>query len=226
MPRPVPPSQLGVPDYRNFLARLDESCQSELARKLGVTSLSKEATQTLQDLIAVYRATMQVHIPTKGAVKSVIREMQRANRKFLIALRPVIDENSCGVDDETFDALNRLATKCVAALERFGLAASAQIERLSGRRVYPAAEHFSIFCGQLSLFFRRYTAPALVTSPQAAKHLRDFALEVLNACEIEHSDYVTHPERLDEMLRTDVLPKAYLFSTEGTVKGSFGGVRF
>jgi hypothetical protein len=224
VPRPVPPPRLEVPDYRNFIVPLDETCQSELARKLGVANLSKEAAETLQGLIAIYRASTQVHNTTKGAVKTVIREAQRANRKCRTALRPFIDENSW-IDTETFDALNRVAKKFAAALEQFYSAASAQTERLGGRRVNPATECLSQLCGTLRLFFQHFAAPALATSPQATKHLRDFVLEVLNASDIEHSDYIIHPKRLDKMLRTDVLAAAYP-SIEGTVKGSFGGVYF
>lgn len=225
MPRPVPPPLLEVPDCRNFIVPLDESRQSELARKLGVANLSKEAAEMLQVLIAVYRASTQVHNTTKGRVKAAIRDVQRANRNLLTALRPLIDENSW-LDNETFDALNRPAKKCAAALEQLYSTASAQIERLGGRRVYPASECLFQFCGTLRLFFQRFAAPALATSLQATKHLRDFALEVLDASDIEHSDYIIHPERLDEMLCTDVLAPAYPFSIEGTVKGSFGGVCF
>jgi hypothetical protein len=222
MPRPVLSARFELPDYRQFIEPLEESCQLELAR---FANLSKEATETLQVVIAVYRASTQVHNTTKGKVKAAVRAVQKAERNYLTALRPFINENSW-IDNETFEALNRPAKKCAAAVERFNSAVSAQTERLGGRRVYPATERLSAFCGTLRLFFQRYAAPALVTSPQATKHLRNFALAVLNACGIEDLDYIVHPERLDEMLRTDVLPGTYLISIEGTVKGSFNGVRF
>jgi hypothetical protein len=223
MPRPVLSGRFEVSDYRQFIEALEESCQLELARKLGVAKLSKEATETLQEVVAVYRAS--THNTTKGKVKAALRDVHRAERNYLTRLRPFIDENSW-IDNETFEALNRLAKKCVVAVEQFNSAASAQTERLGGRRVHPVTECLSAFCGNLRLYFQHYAAPALVTSTQATKHLRDFALEVLNACEIEHSDYIIHPERLDEMLRTDALPAAFVFSIEGTVTGTFNGVRF
>ena len=165
--------------------------------------MSDNAAVTLQELIAVYRASLPLAITT-GQVRTAIRDLQKAKRKLIGTLAPFTDENSW-VDFETFEALNPLAKECLAALERLEPVANVQVERLAGRRVYPATECLWQFCGTLRLFFRQFANPTLTKSPEATKHLRSFALAVFEAAGIDHADYDAHPERLDEMLRTDAL---------------------
>jgi hypothetical protein len=187
--------------------------------------MSDKAAATLQEAIALYRASLQVHGTTKGAVKVAVQDLQMARRKLLDALTPFTDPVSW-VDIETFSALNPIAKQCLRALRRLELVAKAQVERHAGRRVYPETECLWQFCGTLRLFFHRFADPALTKSPDATKHLRRFAFAVFEAAGIDHADYDAHPERLDEMLRTDALAAVLPFSIEGTVKGSFNGVRF
>jgi hypothetical protein len=165
--------------------------------------MSDNAAATLQEAIALYRASLQDHRTTKGPVKAAVQDLQMARRKLLDALTPFTDPISW-VDIETFNALNPIAKQCLGALRRLELVANAQVE-LTGRRVYPATECLCQFCGTLRLFFHRFADPARTKSPDATKHLRHFALAVFEVVGIDHADFDAHPERLDEMLRTDAL---------------------
>jgi hypothetical protein len=224
MPRPVRPARLGPPDIQQFIKPLDTSSRSDIADKLGVAELSENAAGTLQELIAKYRASLEI-APTTGQVMTAIRELQGAKGKLLGALADFTDENSW-IDIETFGSLNPVVKKCMAALEHLDSVANAQLARLGSSRVSPATECLRQFCGTLRLFFQQFANAARTKSPRSTNHLREFALAVFDACDIDHADYDTHPERLDEMLRTDALAAAPPFSIEGTVKGSLGGVRF
>ena len=226
MPRPVTPARLGLPDVQRFIQPLEKSNRSDLARALGLREMSDNASATLQEAIAMYRASLQVHHTTRGAVKAAVQDLQIARRKLLDALTPFTDPISW-VDIETFSALNPIAKRCLGILRRLELVANAQVERHdAGRRVYPATECLCQFCGTLRWFFHRFADPALIKAPDATKHLRRFALAVFEAVGIDHADFYAHPERLDEMLRTDALAAVPPFSIEGTVKGSFNGVHF
>ena len=203
MPRPVAPARLGPPDVQQFIQPLEKSNRSDLARALGLREMSDNAAATLQQLIAVYRSSLPLAITT-GQVRTAIRDLQEAKRKLIGTLAPFTDENSW-VDIETFGALNPIAKQCLGVLRQLELVANAQVERHAGRRVYPATECLWQFCGTLRLFFHRLADPALIKSPDATKHLRHFALAVFEAVGIDHADFDAHPERLDEMLRTDAL---------------------
>jgi hypothetical protein len=225
MPRPVTPARLGLPDVQQFIQPLEKSNRSDLARALGLREMSDNAAATLQEAIAMYRASLQVHGTTIGNVKAAVQDLQMAGRKLLDALTPFTDPISW-VDIETFSAMNPIAKQCLGVLRRLELVANAQVEQHAGRRVYPASECLCQFCGTLRLFFHRFADPALIRSPDATKHLRRFALAVFEAVGIDHADFGAHPERLDEMLRTDALAAVPPLSIEGTLKSSFNGERF
>jgi hypothetical protein len=224
MPRPVSPPSMAPPDVQQLIRPLKTS-HSDLARALGLRRLSDELAATLQEAIAVYRASLMV-APTKGQVRTLVLDLQKAERPLSDALAPFLSENS-SIDIETFAAFEATAKKCMATLEKLDSIAAAQIARLkSGPRVIPATECLSQFSGILGKLFHKFADPDL-TKPQAAtKCLREFALIMFEEAGIENADYYSHPERLDEMLRTDATAAAPPLSIEGTVRGSFDGVRF
>ena len=68
-------------------------------------------------------------------------------------------------------------------------------------RIAPETEALRFFCGVLRTIFN------VAASPNMARtwcNCRRFALEVLAVAGVEHADFDTHPERLDEYLGTEV----------------------
>jgi len=204
VPKSIPPASIGPIDLDKFAVQLDARAQSEIARTLGIAVLPCLVRRMLEGAIQNYRATASVITETTPAAAiAAIDEVQKIGRHLAKALAQFTNERSA-VDDETFEALSPSARGCLAVLDRLQLAATSRKELLCKHpRVSPPHEQLRYFCGWLRLIYCA-AAPSDQKTSNARAQMREFALAVFNAVELDHADFETHPERLDELLATDV----------------------
>ena len=202
MPKSIPPASIGPIDLDKFAVQLDARAQSEIARTLGITVLPCRVRRMLEEAIQSYRATASV-VTTPAAAIAAIDEVQKSGRRLAKALAQFTNERSA-VDDKTFEALNPSACECLAALDRLQWAAGSRKELLRKHpRVSPPHEQLRHFCGWLRLIYC-HAAPSDQKTSNARAQMRKFALAVFNAVGLDRADFEIHPERLDELLATDI----------------------
>jgi len=204
VPKSLPPVPIGSIAVDSFAVKLNAHAQAEIARTLGLAVLPCDVRSMLEDAIRTYRASASAAKgATRAAVIAAIDEAQRTGKRFANALIQFTNERSA-VDEETFDALNPRARECLAALERFHSNADAARERVrEWPRINPLQEQLRHFCGWLRLIYCHATPNHAHDSNMQAK-MRKFALAVFVAMGLDHADFEAHPERLDELLATDI----------------------
>jgi hypothetical protein len=207
MARPNPPPPVTCPTVRAF--DLGDSDKRDLARTLARQSLPPETAEAIAAAISAYKATEAGAADTTigNTVAALIELTRPAGRGYKRAVRRMSDESS-GVDDTTLAMLQPLAKAVLAgkpgATESLSRAARMRAAELQNhQRVLPRTESLRLFCGVLREIFRHWAEPA----PGEAWHrCGKFALEVLTVADVEHADFIAHPERLREYLGTDVSP--------------------
>jgi len=204
VPKSLPPASIGSIELDSYAAKLDARAQVDIARTLGLAVLPCDVRSMLEGAIRNYRACAPAAKgTTRAAVIAAIDEAQRTGKRFAKALAQFTDARSA-VDEESLETLNPSARECLAALERFKSNANAARERLRKYpRVNPLQEQLRHFCGWLRLIYCHATSNHGKNSNMHA-NMRKFALAVFAAMGLDHADFETHPERLDELLATDV----------------------
>ena len=186
---------------------MNARARKAVAKPLGLATLPIDPIRKLERLIAIYQATARgLKGTTPGGTLAVFDEIERSTKRLASALRYFKNDRS-GVDAETFDAMSPTARECLSSIERLCSVAEVQRARLRKHpRVYPAQEALRYFCGMLRLFFERFAEPSRRTGPEASRFLRGFALAVLTEVGVDHADFESHPDRLDELLGADIPP--------------------
>jgi hypothetical protein len=211
MPRPYAPPPILDPSVQPFT--IGEAEKREIARALKLERLPSEIDGVIATAIANYKATAAGSVDTTvGNTLVALRELEKTGHSYRKAVARLADDRT-GVDYVTHNALQPLAKAVLesqpGATEALASAARERIKELGQHlRVEPATESLRHFCGWLRVIFNAAT-PHLrqsITTDEAWRNCRSFAMEVFSAAGIEHPDFVAHPERLTEYLGTDVSP--------------------
>ncbi len=210
MPRPLPPPPATPPTVAPF--NLGDEEKRDLAKSLGLKSLSAQATDMIAAAIPNYKAT-EAGSPdtTIGNTLAELDELKKKGAAYQRAVARLADDRS-GVDYTTHGILQPLAKAALGndlgAQEALAQAARARAEELrQHKRVDITIEPLRLFCGWLRLIFNHTAASELrCTDTEGWRHCRQFAMEVFTVADIMHADFDAHPERLTEYLGTDVTP--------------------
>ena len=212
MPRPNPPPPARIPTVVPF--SLDVHQQRDLAKALGLKTLSPLVSDAIAAAIANYKATEEGSRDTTiGNTRAALAELGRKGRAYQKAVARLADDCSA-VDDVTLKKVQSLARAVLAgdsgARGALAQAADARAEELRRyyKRVHPPTESLRLFCGWLRVIFNSATdhLKGQVTTDEAWRRCREFALEVFTVAGIDTADFHAHPERLTEYLGTDVTP--------------------
>jgi hypothetical protein len=215
MSRPNPPPPLPIPTVLPF--NLDDHQERDLAKVLGLRKLSPLVSGAIAVAIANYKATEAGSRDTTiKNILAALAELTWKGRTYEKAVAAFADDHSA-VDDITLKTLQPLARATLAgqsdAQAALARAAHARAEELRAhKRVNPRTESLRLFCGWLRVIFNSATdhLKGRVTTDEAWRRCRQFALEVFTIAGIDHADFDAHPERLTEYLGTDVNPTVRL----------------
>jgi hypothetical protein len=208
MPRPNPPPPLPIPTVLPF--SLDDHQQRDLAKVLGLKSLSPLVSGAIAEAIGCYKAT-EAGAPdtTVGNILAELGELKKAGRASDRAVARLADDHS-GVDYTTHSIVQSLAKAVLAgeqgAREKLAQAADLRTAELRQHpRVQTIKEPLRLFCGFLREIFIRAAAPEL-KPPRGDgwHHCRQFAMEVFTIAGIDHADFDAHPERLTAYLGAEI----------------------
>ena len=185
---------------------LDELDRRSLAAKLGLHTLPKIMADGIGSAIASFQATrVGCADTTVGNTKAALAELVPGKRDFDAAVRKFA--NPCyGVDSQTSARLQPLAAAALAGgdAERTALASAAQrrAEELTRHpRIETRTEPMRLFCGVSRLIFDACAAPDLERS---RRNCRAFVHEMLNISGVDCANFDAHPERLDELMLSEV----------------------
>jgi len=208
MPRSYSPPLVGAPTLRPFT--LHDPDKQRLAHFLGLNDLPSDVAEAIAHAIACYKATREGSKDTTVAnTLAALRELFKRERLNEKAVTRIADDR-CGVDYTTHLALQPLAKAVLAkephAVETLAKAVERRIGELKEhQRVLPSTEPLRFFCGVLRVIFNHAAASSLkLTTKDAWRNCRKFALEVFTIGAIDHPDFDSHPDRLTEYLGTDV----------------------
>jgi hypothetical protein len=211
MPRPYAPPPILDPSVQPFT--IGEAEKRAIARALKLERLPSEIDGAIAAAIANYKATATgSRDTTVGNTLVALRELEKTGHSYKKAVARLADDRS-GIDYVSHSALQHLAKVVLesqpGAKEALASAAHERIKELEQHmRVEPATESLRHFCGWLRVIYNAAT-PHLsrsITTDEAWRNCRSFAMEVFGAAGIEHPDFGAHPERLTEYLETDVSP--------------------
>jgi FAD/FMN-containing dehydrogenase len=193
--------------------KLGDGDKQNIARAIGADELSPEITEVIETNVACFRATQAGSKDcTVANARFALQQLKKKGRPRRNAIE-LLSHDRAAVDDATLDAIQPLAKAVLAdktgtgqTLEALLKAAGQREAELSQHpRIAPASEPFRFFCGRLRVIFLRYSTVHLNKPAEKAWHLcRCFAQAVFNAAQIEYHDFVIHPQRLTEFLKTDV----------------------
>jgi hypothetical protein len=205
MPRPNPPPPITRPAIHAF--HLSDADKRDLARIVARESLPPEAAEAIAAAISAYKATEAGAADTTiGNTVAALTELTRPTGRGYKRAVQRVSEDSSGVDDTTLAILQPLAKAVLAdkpeATKLLCRAARARAAELQNHeRVLPRAESLRHFCGVLREIFRTWALP---TPDEPWHRCGKFALEVLTIADVEHADFIAHPDRLRKYLGTDV----------------------
>jgi hypothetical protein len=209
MPRPNPPPALPPPIVLPFT--LDDQHERDLAKVLGLRVLSPAISSAIAAAIANYKAT-EAGSPdtTIGNTLAALAAVSRKGRAYKKAVARLANDRSA-VDDVTLTRLQPLGRATLAgqpgAEAALAQAAHARAQELrTHKRVNPRTESLRLFSGWLRVIFNGATdhLKGRVTTDEAWRLCRQFALDVFVVAGIDHADFDAHPQRLTEYLGTDV----------------------
>jgi hypothetical protein len=208
MPRAYSPPLVATPTLRPFT--LDSADKLRLAHSLGLNDLPSDVVESIAHTISCCKATHEGSKDTTVAnTIAALRELFSRGRLNEKAVRRIADDR-CGVDYTTHLALQPLAKAVLAkkshAVEALAVAVQRRIGELEKHpRVLPSTESLRFFCGVLRVIFNHAAASSLkLTTEDAWRNCRKFALEVFTVSGVDHPDFDSHPDRLTEYLGTDV----------------------
>jgi FAD/FMN-containing dehydrogenase len=211
MPRTSLPRLTRKPKIVPF--KLGNGDKQNIARTIGADELSPEITGSIEWNVSCLRATQAGSKDcTIANVRFALRQLEKKGRARRNALE-LLSHDRAAVDDATLDAIQPLAKAVLAektgtgqTLEALLKAARQREAELSQHpRIAPASEPFRYFCGTLRVIFLGYSTVQLNKPAEKAWHrCRCFAQAVFDAAQIEYHDFVIHPQRLTEFLKTDV----------------------
>jgi hypothetical protein len=210
MPRPYLPNLVQSPKTIPFkLARGDKR---NIARTIGVKSLSRNVVELIECNVVFYRATNagspSCTVANTGFALHQLEKKGRARQEALYLL----SNDRAAVDYTTLNAIQSLAKAVLtekpgAEDNLLQVARNRAAELRQHPRVVHTSEPLRFFCGVLREIFKVMTADHLkqtIPSEKAWKLCRCFAFAVFEAAGIERHHFFAHPERLTEYLRTDV----------------------
>jgi hypothetical protein len=214
VPRPEParlatrPSSAAVDLTDDMARRLDRLVPRE--------ALNPEFFDAVSWSVAAYKSALGRPGASVADTIELLRRIADGGRKRKRALRLLAHERS-GVDEETHGVLRPFAIAALAgnagAMERLAYFAEARIHKLNGDRFEADTQALAGLCGVLNLLFRGahgiIERPFLTNAERLCR--RRFAQEVFTAGEIKTPDFGQHPERLDELLDTDIVPHWTVF---------------
>jgi hypothetical protein len=210
MPRPLPPPSMVPPTVAPF--HLGDAEKHDLAKSLDLKNLPPLIADGIAAAIANYKATEAGSLDTTiGNTLAALAELTRKKgRAYERAVARLADDHSA-VDDVTLKLLKALAKATLAgqpgAKEALAVAAGARADELRAlKRIDPRTEALRLFCGWLRVIFNSATVhlKGHITTEEAWRRCRRFALEVFTVAGIDHGDFGTHPARLTEYLGTEV----------------------
>jgi hypothetical protein len=205
MPRSYPPPPLDPPVVKPF--QLDADARKTLARALGLDGLTAELASGIAHAIACYAATIDGSPGTTiGSSIAALEEVLAHGRNHQKAVERLTHDNS-GLDSETLRRLMPLALAVVdgdgAAHKALDRACRERLAELREHpRVSPRSESLRLFCFFLNGIWGHCAMP---TKRHDKGARRMFAMEALTIAGADPSGYVAHPERLDELLDSDVV---------------------
>jgi hypothetical protein len=205
------PSQrprLQIPTVSPF--SLDDRQQRDLAKFLGLTTLSRPVADAVAAAIACYKATAAGSSDTTvGNTLAELRELKKSGRPYDRVVARLADDRS-GIDYVSHATLQPLAKAVLAGEQgaRDKLAQAADLTAVALHqhpRIQTTKEPLRFFCGVLREIFKFAAAPEVKPPLGDGWHnCRKFAMEVFTIAGIEPADFGAHPERLTEYLGTDV----------------------
>jgi len=190
---------------------LDAAAKKSIAKTLGLKKMPKRTVESIDWAVNCYRATECGSTSTTVAnVLLALRQIEKPGRAREDALALLANDRAA-VDDTTLDLLQPLA-KAVQDGRPGSNEALVQLARNRAPeltlhpRVATSVEPLRLFCGVLRLIFNWSTAHLVgkISTEEAWRRCRRFALEIFTAAEIDHADFDAHPERLTEYLETAV----------------------
>lgn len=205
MPRSYPPPPLVPPVVEPF--ELDADARKTLARALGLDVLAPDLADGIAHAIACYAATIDGSPDTTiGSSIAALEEVLAHGRNHHRAVERLTHDNS-GVDSETLKRLMPLARAAVdgdgGAREALDQACRERLAQLREHpRVSPRTESLRLFCFFLNGIWGHCATP---TKRHDKGARRMFAMEALTIAGADPSGYVAHPERLDELLDSDLV---------------------
>jgi hypothetical protein len=165
----------------------------------------------VEQSVTCYRATLAGSPScTVGNTRQALRQLEKKGRARQEALE-LLGSDRAAVDYTTLGAIQNLANAA-----RNGEAGAKEILLKAARkrdaelqehpRVVTEAEPLRFFCGVLREIYRIASAhlEQPVTSEEAWRLCRRFALAIFEAANVERHHFLAHPERLTEYLQTDV----------------------
>jgi hypothetical protein len=224
MPRPLTPPSLNpaiqlssekIGPAANFAEALaNQRTRLKLAARLGKPNLSDDEAQRVGDCIAGWCLTMKSnHGTTVGSTKAALTDLIRVLGKAL-RTRKLRDQKNAeqvmlqltsptsAIDNEARKQLDSLGPNPTPeiVIQRAGTIIASYS---SHERVYPEREVWRLFCGYLGNIFDDLSVQIFTDASDYRQKRRTFALAVMDAVGIEHSDYDSHPNRLDELLSAE-----------------------
>jgi hypothetical protein len=203
MSRSVPPDPIHPVAVEQFT--LPQEAYEPIAAALGLHSLPLLGVQLIEGEVAVYKANRKtivsigVNRPSIGATIAAIKAALKDARKLEASLRRFSHRVSA-VDQETFEALNPAANKCLEAIGQLRPAATTRKEQLEKhRRVTPEREVLGLFFSRLRFLFKAMQDRALANGPDEMNRLLDFTRAILNAAHISWGDLDLHPGRANDL---------------------------
>jgi hypothetical protein len=211
MPRAYLPGLTRNPEIVSFKLRDDH--KQNIARTLGADELSAEITELIEWIVACLRAT-QAGWKTCTVANTLfaLQQLKKKGRARRAALE-LLSHDRAAVDDATLDAIQPLAKAVLADNTGTGqtleallkVARQREAELSQHSRIAPAFEPFRHFCGFLRMIFLKYSTVHLNEPAETAWYLcHCFAQAVFEAAEIERLDFLNHPARLTEYLKTNI----------------------
>ncbi len=207
MPRPNPPPPCPLPAVSPFA--LDDHAKRDLAKALGLASLSPLISDAIAHAIACYKATAGGAADTTvGNTLAELGELRKRGRAYDRAVSRLANDRS-GVDYVTHYMLQGLAVAALAgetgARQRLSEAADLRAAELRHHpRVQTDKEPLHLFGYFLRQIFNASAAPNLKPPIGDGWHnCRRFAMEVFTVAGIDTADFGAHPERLTEYIGTD-----------------------
>jgi hypothetical protein len=183
--------------------------KGRIAEALGLDELAPCLVEAIEFAVSGYFANKRgSRGTTRDAVRLALARLVKKGRHFDDALHLFASDRS-GVDSETHLLLRDLAQRTLegdAEAESMLLDAARlrEIQLASCKRWQPEIEILRHFVSALRAVFDGVTVASEASEAAYWPRCRRFVREVMDSAGIETADFVAHPERLTEYLRTEL----------------------